>query len=77
MDAGEKIMRERIKRGWTQKELAKRMGIAAQTVCNFEVGYRDLRISTIMRAASALGVEPASLLPDYCEEDCNEKSRNI
>ena len=49
--------------GLSKKDLAKRAGVSPTTVYAFEDGYLDVRISTVLKLANALGVPPGTLLP--------------
>ena len=49
--------------GLSKKDLAKRAGVSPTTVYAFEDGYLDVRISTILKIANALGVPSETLLP--------------
>lgn len=61
---GKRIRRFRELRGWTQTELAERLGLADyRLVSQFENGRRDLRVSTVARLAEALGAPPQELFP--------------
>ncbi|MSR78150.1 MAG: helix-turn-helix domain-containing protein [Candidatus Omnitrophica bacterium] len=64
MNPGLKIYEYRSRRGWTQTELASRMGIAQANLSNIEKGKRDLTVSTLLRAASALEIKPSELIED-------------
>ena len=44
-------------KGIHQKELAKRLGIAASTISKIENGHRDCRIKELRKIAHALGKE--------------------
>lgn len=59
---GENIVRLRRKRKLTQSELGQRSGIHFTEISRIEHGMRDLRLSTVMRIASALRVRPGRLL---------------
>ncbi len=59
---GENVRRERINAGLTQEQLARRAGVHPSEVSRLEREARDPRLSTIVRLAAALGVEPAGLL---------------
>lgn len=52
------VQRERLARGWTQHDLAKRTGIGQQYLSAIERGNRpDPRLTTLRRLARALGVD--------------------
>lgn len=47
----------RIRRLWSQSELARRSGVAVRTIINTETGQRVPRLLTMRRLADALEVE--------------------
>ena len=58
-----KIKKLRAKKGWTQKELAKKSGLAIVTIEKIEMGERtNLYLSTRKKLAKALGVSIMELL---------------
>lgn len=56
-DLSEGLVAERVKLGLTQTEVAARMGTSQSAVARLEAGDGDLRLSTLERYASALGME--------------------
>lgn len=51
------LVKARIARGWTQKQLAEGLGVAEQQVQRYEsTGYRAASLTRICDVASALGV---------------------
>ena len=63
MTIGEKIKAERIKKGLTQDELARKLGYKSRTSINkIETGARDIPRSQIKQIAEILGVSPITLL---------------
>lgn len=52
----------RLKKGWSQKNLASRMNTSQSYIARLEAGEIDLQVSTLRRLASALDVPPAVLL---------------
>ena len=52
--------RERL--GLTQEQVAERSGVHATEVSRIEGGKRDPQVSTVIRLANALEVEPGELL---------------
>jgi transcriptional regulator with XRE-family HTH domain len=52
----------RAKRKLSQTQVSKRSGVHSTEVSRIERGLRDPRISTIIRLARAMEVEPARLL---------------
>ena len=47
----------RLRRLWSQRELARRAGVAEQTVVSAETGRRRPRLVSMRKIAEALGVE--------------------
>ncbi len=89
-DIGEKIRKERKKRGITQESLSEMADISTQHLSRIERNVRKPSLETVHRIASALGVEPEYLTgeceiiqPDYLEElerlweDCSDYEKNV
>lgn len=63
MTVGEKIREARLKKGFTQAELAELLGYKSRSSINkIEVEGRDIPRSSIIKFAKALGVSPAYLM---------------
>ena len=62
MTTGEKIHRIRLHRKLTQKELGDRIGLAANRVAQYEMGYRVPKRPLLEQMAQALEVSPLALL---------------
>src|SRR5712692_8889437 len=56
--------RQRVGVKLSQDALAKRVGLSRTSVTNIEKGRQQLPLHMLYSFADALGVEPASLLPD-------------
>jgi ribosome-binding protein aMBF1 (putative translation factor) len=52
----------RLAKGWSQKELAARVGTSQSYVARLELGEIDPQVSTVRRLAAALELQPAELL---------------
>jgi transcriptional regulator with XRE-family HTH domain len=52
---GESLAAERKRRGWSQKAISRRTGIAPTVLSRFERGIRDPHLSVISRYAACLG----------------------
>jgi DNA-binding Xre family transcriptional regulator len=52
----------RLARGWSQKELAARVGTSQSYVARLELGEIDPQVSTLRRLAAALELQPSELL---------------
>lgn len=57
-----RLTEARRAKGWSQMELAERLGIAQQTIQRYEAGSRDVKASTIVRLCETLGVTASYLL---------------
>ena len=64
MTTGEKIKAARKKAGLTQKELGRRIGVAYQTLAQWENDLRKPKYATLQRIAAALNVEWTELVPE-------------
>lgn len=62
MTTGEKIHRIRLHRKLAQKELGDRIGLAANRVAQYEMGYRVPKRPLLEQMAQALEVSPLALL---------------
>jgi ribosome-binding protein aMBF1 (putative translation factor) len=52
----------RLRNGWSQKELATRMGTSQSYIARLEAGDIDPQVSTLHRLAAVFAVAPAALL---------------
>lgn len=59
---GRRVFMERRRLGVTQESLARFAGLHRSEVQKLEAGKRDLRLSTIVKVAGALGIDPAGLV---------------
>lgn len=62
MTTGEKIHRIRLHRKLTQKELGDRIGLTANRVAQYEMGYRVPKRPLLEQMAQSLEVSPLALL---------------
>lgn len=68
-DIGKNILRARKALGWSQEELAKRMGYKTRSsIQKIEKGRNDIPQSKIVEFAQVLGTTPATLLGLVDEE---------
>jgi ribosome-binding protein aMBF1 (putative translation factor) len=56
------VMRLRIQRGWTQRQLARELGVSQPRVAQIERANANLQVDTLDRLAAVFNVEPARLL---------------
>lgn len=59
---GARIFRRRHELGWTQNDLAQRLGIAPANIHRIEHGGRNLTIDTLCKLAVALDISVAELV---------------
>ena len=57
-----KIAEARIAKGWTQSDLAKKVGTTQQQIARYESGENDVKASVLVSLSNALGVTIAYLL---------------
>ena len=68
-DIGKSIMEARKRKGWSQEELALRVGYKGRSAINkIETGLRDLPQKKILQFAEALDTTPAALMGWVTEE---------
>ena len=60
MNGNIRLLRER--KGWTQKQLARRVGVHPITIAKYETGAQTPRITTLMKIAKVFGVSAGVLL---------------
>jgi transcriptional regulator with XRE-family HTH domain len=60
---GEAIRRERLKKNWTQAELADQVGISSNHVARLERGEAGATFYLMHRIGAALGVDLTKLMP--------------
>ena len=59
---GQKIKFERIKRNWSQEQLAELSNISIHGISNIETGKTDIKYSNILRLSEAFGMRACELL---------------
>ena len=72
-----KIKEARKAKGWTQQDLAERMGTTQQTIQRYENGSRNLRASVLANLSRVLDVTVAYLLGMTDENDVVEQPVNV
>lgn len=74
---GANIMELRKSLGWTQEELAKKMGYKSKSTINkIEMGINDIPQSKIVKFAEVLGTSPARLM-GWINEETNKKNDDL
>lgn len=65
-----RLRAHRLRRNWTQAELARRAGISVQSYQNFETGYSNITFANLLRILGILGfVDRLELLVPEPEEE--------
>ena len=62
MSIGENIKKVRKEKGLTQKELGDRLGVKQATISMFEKDQTNIKLTTVIKIANALGVDVDTLL---------------
>lgn len=62
MNFGDKLREKRIANGYTQKELANRLGISVSCYAGYEQGYREPDFKTLVKICKELKVKSDYLL---------------
>lgn len=60
--AGYRIAEARISKGWTQSELADKIGTTQQQIARYESGANDVKSSVLIKMSNAMGVTISYLL---------------
>ena len=65
-----RLRAQRLRRNWSQAELARRAGISIQSYQNFETGYGNITLAHLLRILGVLGLAGrfALLVPELEEE---------
>ncbi len=66
----ERVRAHRLRRNWSQAELARRAGISVQSYQNFETGHGNITLANLLRILGVLGLASriALLVPEPEEE---------
>ncbi len=59
---GERIKQERIKKGLSQEELGKLLGVSKVSICGYETGNRIPNMDTFVKLIDVLNIEPNYIL---------------
>ena len=68
----EMLRRLREREGWTQKELAQRLGISGSAISMYERGAREPDFKTLQTVADVFGVSAGSLLDEGPKKEASE-----
>ena len=69
MTMNEKIQHQRKKQGWTQEELAEKVGVSRQALSKWESGAAKPDVDNLVRLSALFGVTTDYLLKDDAEEN--------
>lgn len=72
---GQKICAVREQRGWTQMELATRLGISRASLSNLERGSQRLLVNSLIEIATVLDRDASDFLP--CRAEITENSDQL
>jgi transcriptional regulator with XRE-family HTH domain len=73
-ELGDEIKRLRLKAGWLQKDLAKRIGLYQTGVSDMENGNHTYPLETVYRLAAAFNINPFTLAAIYWGVDLDNFS---
>ncbi|UPA54456.1 helix-turn-helix domain-containing protein [Wolbachia pipientis] len=81
-EVGQKVKRWRLERGYTQEDLAEKIGITRQVMLQYEKGTRRISIEKLYAITEALSVSITDLIPiqrvsKSCLEDEREEILNL
>jgi len=74
-DIGGRIIAARRERGWTQSELADRLGVHHSVVSRYETGHREIKEHMRQKMARVLGISETYLLTG--NEGLDEMNRKL
>ncbi|WP_264723588.1 WO male-killing family protein Wmk [Wolbachia endosymbiont (group A) of Cheilosia soror] len=78
-EVGEKVKNWRLERGYTQKDLAEKIGVKYWVILQYEKGNRRISIERLYAIAEALSISITDLIPvsKSCLEDEGEEILNL
>ncbi|WP_265024399.1 WO male-killing family protein Wmk [Wolbachia endosymbiont (group A) of Eupithecia tripunctaria] len=80
-EVGEKVKSWRLERGYTQKDLAEKIGVKYWVILQYEKGNRRISIERLYAIAEALSISITDLIPvsneKICLEDEEEEILNL
>ncbi|WP_324825124.1 helix-turn-helix transcriptional regulator [Sinanaerobacter sp. ZZT-01] len=69
MNTETRLKQERLNRRWTQEDIARKLGISKQTVCNWEKGRRFPRRPVLDNLEKLFGLNYRELFAPVSDED--------
>lgn len=77
MKGGLLIKEARRRAGFTQKELAERLGTSQSVVARWESNARSPSLETVAKAVRACGFDLSISMPRYDEQDIAQAAQNV
>ena len=77
MSLSKNIKELRLKRGWTQEELSKKLGITNKMISFYELGTREPSRKTLLSLAEIFGVSVENLISEEGPSRKDELTRDI
>lgn len=74
VELGRRVRAARQSAGFSQMDLARRLGMSRTSITNLEQGHQRVALHVFLKLAAALGADPATLLPsaDHGEDETPE-----
>lgn len=66
--AGEYLKAARLRKGWTQAEFGRRVGVSDNTVLKWEKGQQYFRFDRFMVLCAALGVDASDVVASIMQD---------
>lgn len=77
MTFSENLKQIRINKGFSQKEIAERLGVSQPSYAQYENGKRNPKLETVRKIADALGVYISDLIVDWKQYGSSEYAQDI
>ena len=77
MTFSENLKQIRINKGFSQKEIAERLGVSQPSYAQYENGKRNPKLETVRKIADALGIYISDLVVDWKQYSPTEYAQDI
>jgi len=77
MSLGKNLKELRLKRGWTQEELSKKLGVSNKMISFYELGTREPSRKTLIRLTEIFGISVEDLISEEGPIRNDELTRDI
>lgn len=74
---GQKIKDYRLAKGWTQEELAQKIGMGKSAIANYEKGFRSPKKATVFSLANVFEISIDDLFPQINKADTPSPSAKV